>query len=71
METILETPARTMVKAIVWMLLGLVMMSVVGLLFTGSIAVGGTMALLNSALGLASYVVYERVWARIRWGRHV
>ncbi len=60
-----------MVKAIVWMLLGLVMMSVVGLLFTGSIAVGGTMALLNSALGLASYVVYERVWARIRWGRHV
>ncbi|MGI3166203.1 DUF2061 domain-containing protein [Pseudooceanicola sp. 200-1SW] len=56
-------------KAVLWTVLGIVMMSLVGLLFTGSVALGGTMALVNSALGLASYLVYERIWARIRWGR--
>lgn len=65
----METRKRTVVKAIVWNLIGLAMMAFVGLLFTGSIAVGGTLAATNAAIGLASYVIYERVWARISWGR--
>ena len=47
------------------------MMCLVGYLATGSFKVGGAMALINAAIGLASYVVYERVWAQVRWGRHV
>ena len=27
-------------------------------------------ALINSALGFGSYLIYERVWTRINWGRH-
>ncbi len=27
------------------------------------------MALVNAALGLMTYVIYERFWARIGWGR--
>lgn len=65
----METARRSLVKAVLWTVLGIVMMSLVGLLFTGSVALGGTMALVNSALGLASYLVYERIWARIPWGR--
>ena len=67
----METQRRILVKGVIWIALGLVMMSLVGLIFTGSIAAGGTMALVNSGIGFVSYVLYERVWSRVRWGRHV
>lgn len=65
----METRARTWVKAIVWNVIGLAVMSVVGLIMTGSATVGGTMALINTAVGLSCYVIYERIWSRVRWGR--
>ncbi|MGP6087107.1 DUF2061 domain-containing protein [Antarctobacter jejuensis] len=66
----METRARTLVKSILWTLLGLVVMVGVGFAFTGSLAVGGGMAAINAVLGFLTYLVYERVWAGIRWGRH-
>ena len=65
----METKKRTLVKAVVWNMIGLVVMALVGLVLTGSAAVGGTMAMINTAIGLTTYVLYERVWARIGWGR--
>jgi len=65
----METRARTLVKALLWNAIGLAVMSLVGLVLTGSAAIGGIMALVNTAIGLISYVLYERVWARISWGR--
>ena len=65
----METRARTLVKALLWNVIGLAVMTLVGLVLTGSAAVGGIMAVVNTAIGLISYVLYERVWARIRWGR--
>lgn len=66
----METARRSWVKAGLWNLIGFSSMCLVGLIMTGSVAVGGAMALVNTALGFAFYVVYERVWARIDWGRH-
>lgn len=51
--------------------MGLAVMTVVGLVATGSAAVGGTLAIVNTAIGLTMYVIYERVWAGISWGRNV
>jgi uncharacterized membrane protein len=65
----METRARTLVKAVLWNLIGLTVMSLVGLALTGSAAVGGLMAVVNTVIGLASYILYERVWSRVRWGR--
>lgn len=65
----MESRQRTAVKAIVWNIIGLTVMALVGLVMTGSMAVGGVMALINTAIGLTSYIVYERVWANIGWGR--
>ena len=65
----METRTRTVAKALGWQVLGLVMMALVGAVVTGSVALGGTLAALNAALGLLCYVAYERVWAHIRWGR--
>lgn len=67
----METRRRSLVKAVIWNLIGLLTMSLVGLLATGSAAVGGVMAVVNTAVGFALYLVYERVWSRVRWGRHV
>lgn len=65
----METKRRTVVKAIIWNLIGLAVMCLVGLIMTGSIAMGGAMAVINATIGLSSYFIYERVWAHIRWGR--
>jgi len=65
----METRARTLVKALLWNVIGLAVMAFVGLVLTGSIAIGGVMAATNTVIGLISYVIYERAWARIRWGR--
>ncbi|WP_417523199.1 DUF2061 domain-containing protein [Marinovum sp.] len=65
----METRERTIVKGLIWIFMGLVVMSLVGLLFTGSMAVGGTMALVNSLIGFVNYVLYERFWAKVTWGR--
>ncbi len=50
--------------------MGLAVMTLVGLIATGSAAVGGALAVVNTAIGLTLYVIYERVWAGISWGRH-
>lgn len=65
----METRRRTLVKAIVWQGLGLVMMLLVGWLVTGSIGLAGGLALANMALGFLCYVLHERIWAGIRWGK--
>lgn len=65
----METRRRSIVKALIWQAIGLSVMVVVGLIITGSLAAGGAMAAINSALGFVTYLVYERVWARIQWGR--
>lgn len=67
----METRARTLVKSVLWAMLGLVTMAIVGLWFTGSLRLGGAMAVVNALVGFACYLVYERVWARVRWGRKV
>jgi uncharacterized membrane protein len=66
---LMETRIRSIVKALIWQVIGLSIMAVVGILITGSLSAGGAMALINTALGFVTYLVYERAWARIHWGR--
>lgn len=65
----METSKRSIVKAVIWNLIGLLSMSIVGFIATGSWSAGGVMALVNAALGLSMYFAYERVWSGIQWGR--
>ena len=65
----METRQRTLVKAVLWNAIGLTVMAGVGLAMTGSAAVGGAIAAINTAIGFSAYFVYERIWARIGWRR--
>jgi len=65
----MESRKRSVIKAVIWNMLGLLVMAIVGFAMTGSLSTGGAMALINAALGLSMYFLYERLWARIQWGR--
>ena len=65
----METRRRTLVKALGWQVIGLSVMALVGAILTGSVALGGTLAVVNTALGFLTYVTYERLWSGIAWGR--
>ncbi len=65
----METGKRTLVKTILWQLLGLVSMSLVGFAITGSLISGGALALANTGVGIVTYITYERIWSRVNWGR--
>ncbi|MBE1283956.1 MAG: DUF2061 domain-containing protein [Rhodobacteraceae bacterium] len=67
----METRVRSLVKALLWNLMGLVSMTAVGFATTGSVLSGGIMALVNTGIGFTMYLFYERAWANVRWGRHV
>jgi uncharacterized membrane protein len=64
-----DTRLRSIVKAIIWQLMGLVVMIVIGFAVTGSFWAGGVMGVINALIGVATYMIYERVWAAVSWGR--
>ena len=61
---------RTIAKAVTWQLWGLVVMTLIAYLVTGSVSEGGAVAVVGAIAGTLSYFVHERVWSRIGWGRH-
>lgn len=65
----MDTTRRTVAKAVSWQLLGLVVMTGLGAAFTGSAAAGGALALSSAAVGVLGYILHEKLWARIGWGR--
>ena len=67
----MDTRKRTLVKAVIWILIGLIVRLSAGFIATGSFVVGGAMAVVNASIGLSTYVLYEWVWDRVHWGRNV
>lgn len=65
----METAKRSLLKAVLWNGLGLVSMTLTGLYLTGSVTLGGALAAMNTLIGFTVYMIYERIWARIAWGR--
>ena len=65
----MDSHVRTVAKAVSWQLVGIIVMTLIGYAFTGSIGESGGFAVVAAASGLVMYVIHERLWARIRWGR--
>lgn len=65
----MDTHRRTLAKVITYQLSGLVVMTVIGAIFTGSAGAGGALALVSAVIGSMSYFLHERVWALVAWGR--
>lgn len=65
----METTARMITKSITWQAMGLIVMTLVGYLFTGSVTAGGGIALASAVIGFMSYFMHEMLWSKIGWGR--
>ncbi len=65
----METTLRLVTKALTWQLIGLVSTTGLGYLVTGSWSHAGTLSLLAAGSALVLYVVHERLWQAIPWGR--
>lgn len=65
----MDSRLRTFVKAVTWQVLGLFTTTLIVWLASGSMvaalgAAGGT-----AACSFVCYILHERAWARVRWGR--
>lgn len=65
----MDTRKRTILKALTWQGLGLFTMTAMGLIYTGSLTSGATLALSSMALGFVFFLIHERIWNAIGWGR--
>lgn len=65
----METNTRVVTKAVCWQASGLLVMSLLGYAFTGSLGQGGALALASTLIGFVFYVLHEKLWARVQWGR--
>lgn len=66
----MENNQRTWAKALTWQTSGLIIMTGVNYLFLGSLHQSMGLSALLTAMGLITYVIHERLWARVRWGIH-
>lgn len=64
----MDTKTRLVAKAVTWQVSGLVTMSLIGFIFTGSIAASGGIAIAGSITGFAAYFLHEIAWAKVTWG---
>lgn len=66
---IMETRLRTLLKACSWQLLGLLTTGLLAYALTGSFAEAGGFAMVTAGTGLLCYILHERLWLAVRWGR--
>ncbi|MDF3414392.1 DUF2061 domain-containing protein [Sulfitobacter sp. M57] len=65
----MDLKKRTFAKAMTWQITGFFMMIAIGFFTTGSLNAAGGMAVAAFLTGTISYVLHERIWQRISWGR--
>jgi len=65
----MDSNLRTLAKTATWQSSGLLAMCGITYAVTGSLADGGIVAVIATATGTLSYIIHERLWSRVRWGR--
>ena len=66
----METMVRTVVKAATWQGLGILTMTALSYPQTGSLTGALSIAVSASASGFLFFLVHEKIWNAVRWGRH-
>ncbi|MEM5476759.1 DUF2061 domain-containing protein [Pacificibacter sp. AS14] len=64
----MDSKIRLIAKSVTWQLAGLFTMTLIGFVFTGSVAAGGSIAISGAVVGFICYFAHEIVWSKIAWG---
>lgn len=65
----MDSTRRTIAKAITWQALGIITMAALSYPHTGSLIASLSLAVSASASGFVFFLVHEKVWNAVRWGR--
>ena len=65
----MDSKSRLIVKALTWQFSGLLTMTVVGYLISGSFNVGSSIAFSGAIAGFFAYFIHEILWGKIKWGK--
>lgn len=65
----MDTKARMALKATTWQISGFIVMTLIGLAFTGSVTASGGIAAVGALTGFVNYFGHELIWSKIKWGR--
>lgn len=65
----MDTFNRTFAKTATYRLTTFVFTYLITFLLTGATALSTTMAVLSLTIGALSFIVHERLWTRVKWGR--
>jgi uncharacterized membrane protein len=49
--------------------MGILVMTLIGYVFTGSVSAGGAIAVAGAVTGLCTYFLHEKAWSLVSWGR--
>jgi len=64
-----ETRRRSLVKAISWRVVALIITAVVGYALSRSVTFAISLSVIDSAIKIAAYYLHERAWISIPYGR--
>jgi uncharacterized membrane protein len=64
-----EAHSRSLAKAVTWRGSASLDTFIISLVFTGKIAVAGSIAATELVTKIALYYFHERIWALVPWGR--
>lgn len=66
----MESTKRSVAKALSWRLFATIITTLVVLVLTGEIVFAAKIGVLDTSIKLLAYFAHERLWLRIRYGRH-
>lgn len=64
-----ETHKRSIVKAITWRLIAVIITTTVVYLYTKEIVLSVSIGAIDTLIKLISYYLHERMWNRLKFGR--
>ena len=66
----MERKRRTLIKGILYRILGTTLTFTVSYLITGSLPQASSITVVLFLLKFFIYLIYERIWIKIKWGKN-
>ena len=66
-----DTHKRSIVKAIIYRCMGIIVLAIVTWVFTRSVVQVTAVTIVYHLVSIIGYYIYERVWGHMKWGQKV
>ena len=66
----METKKRSVVKAISFRIIAIIITAGLVYVFTRNLTLAGTVGVIDSFIKFGAYYFHERIWSKIKWGEN-